>query len=109
LREQLDGYRVEFENRLRSFGVEVISAGLVDTVESGHAAGDFFAAQNVDLIFCSVTTFVLPVAQRAKAHIVLAGLQPTPGMDTSTATTRDQLAHDNGTSLPEIMYALRRA
>lgn len=114
LREQLNGYRIEFEDRLRSYGVEVISAGLVDTVESGRAAGDFFAARNVDLIFCSVTTyvqsaFVLPVAQRARAHLVLAGLQPTPGMDTATATTHDQLAHDNCTSLPEIMYALRRA
>ena len=114
LREQLDGYRIEFEDRLRNYGVEVISAGLVDTVESGRAAGDFFAARNVDLIFCSVTTyvqsaFVLPVAQRARAHLVLAGLQPTPGMDTATATTHDQLAHDNCTSLPEIMYALRRA
>jgi L-arabinose isomerase len=114
LREQLDGYRTEFENRLRGFGVEVVSAGLVDTVESGRAAGDFFAARNVDLIMCSVTTyvpsaFVLPVAQRAKTHMVLVGLQPTAGMDTATATTHDQLAHDNCTSLPEIMYALRRA
>jgi L-arabinose isomerase len=114
LREQLDGYRVEFEERLRGFGVEVISAGLVDDVDSGRRVGDFFAAQNLDLIFCSVTTyvqsaFVLPVAQRAKVHMVLAGLQPTPGMDTATATTHEQLAHDNATSLPEIMYAFRRA
>ena len=114
LREQLDGYRAEFEERLRGYGVEVISAGLVDSVDSGRKAGDFFAAQNVDLIFCSVTTyvpsaFVLPVGQRARAHMVLAGLQPTPGMDTATATTHDQLAHDNCTSLPEIMYAFRRA
>lgn len=114
LRERLDEYRRHFEERLAAMGVEVVSAGLVDTVESGRAAGECFAAQNVDLIFCHVTTyvqsaFVLPVAQRAKAHMVLAGLQPTPGMDTATATTFEQLAHDNCTSLPEIMYALKRA
>jgi L-arabinose isomerase len=114
LKERLDGYREEFEQRLRDLGVEVVSAGLVDTVESGRQAGDFFAAQNVDMIFCHVTTyvqsaFVLPVAQRARKHVVLAGLQPTPGMDTATATTFEQLAHDNCTSLPEIMYALKRA
>jgi L-arabinose isomerase len=114
LKEQLDDYRLEFEERLKEFGVEVVSAGLVDDVESGRHAGDFFAGQNVDLIFCSVTTyvqsaFVLPVAQRSKAHIVLAGLQPTPAMDIQKATTFDQLAHDNGTSLPEIMYAFRRS
>ena len=114
LREQLDAYRIEFEERLKEFGVEVVSAGLVDDVESGRRAGDFFASQNVDLMFCSVTTyvqsaFVLPVAQRGKAHVVLAGLQPSPAMDIKNATTFDQLAHDNGTSLPEIMYAFRRS
>ncbi len=114
LRERLDEYRREFEARLREFGVEVVSAGLVDNVESGRRAGEFFAAENVDLIFCDVTTyvqsaFVLPVAQRCRAHMVLAALQPTPGMDTSTATTFDQLLHDNCTSLPEIAYALKRA
>jgi L-arabinose isomerase len=113
LKEELDGYRVEFENRLREMGVEVISAGLVDTVDSGRKAGDYLASQNVDLIFCFVTTyvqsaFVVPVAQRGKAHMVLVGLQPTAGMDVKKVTTRLQLAHDNCTSLPEIMYALRR-
>lgn len=114
LKEELAGYREEFEIQLRAMGVEVVSAGLVDTVESGRKVGDFFASQNVDLIFCSVTTyvqsaFVLPVAQRSKAHMILVGLQPTAGMDVSTATTMTQLAHDNCTSLPEIMYAIRRA
>lgn len=114
LRERLDGYRAAFEERVRSFGASVVSPGLVDTVEAGRRAGDFFAAQNVDLIFCFVTTyvqsgFVLPVAQRGKAHMVLVGLQPTPGMDPVAATTCEQLAHDNCTSLPEIAYALKRA
>lgn len=114
LRERLDGYREEFEARLRSFGVDVVSAGLVDDVDSGRKAGEVLAAANLDLIFCTVTTyvqsaFVLPVAQRAKVHMVLAGLQPTAGMDTAKATTAEQLAHDNCTSLPEISYALRSA
>ena len=114
LRERLDSYREKFEKRLECFGVDVVSAGLVDTVESGRRAGDFFATQNVELVFCFVTTYVqsgfaLPVAQRSKTRMVLVGLQPTAGMDTSTATTYEQLAHDNCTSLPEIAYALKRA
>ena len=113
LKEELDGYREVFEQQLAATGVEVVSAGLVDTVDSGRAAGDFFAERNVDLIFCFVTTyvqsaFIVPVAQRGKAHMVLVGLQPTPGMDVTRVTTHLQLAHDNCTSLPEIMYALRR-
>ncbi|HZT33682.1 MAG TPA: L-fucose/L-arabinose isomerase family protein [Bryobacteraceae bacterium] len=115
LREQVEAYCSAFEDKLRALGgVEVVSAGLVDDVASGRRAGDFFVSQNVDLIFCDVTTyvqsaFVLPVAQRSKAPFVLVGLQPTPGMDPATATTFTQLLHDNCTSLPEIMYALRRA
>lgn len=114
LKERLDGYREEFEGRLREFGVDVVTAGLVDTVESGRRAGELFAARGVDLIFCFVSTyvqsaFVLPVAQRSKARLVLAGLQPTAGMDCAAANTFEQLAHDNCTSLPEIVYALRRA
>ena len=102
------------KNACSSFGVEVISAGMVDNVDSGRQAGDFLATQNVDLVICFVTTyvqsaFVLPVAQRSKAHMVLVGLQPTSGMDTATATTYEQLAHDNCTSMPEIAYALKRA
>lgn len=114
LRERLEGYRRQFEARLGRLGAEVVSAGLVDTVESGRRAGEFLAAQNVELLFCFVSTyvqsaFVLPVAQRAGRHMVLAGLQPTPGMDPARATTAEQLAHDNCTSLPEICYALKRA
>jgi L-arabinose isomerase len=114
LRERLEGYRQEFETRVSEFGVQVVSAGMVDTVESGRRAGEFLAAQNPDLIFCDVTTyvpsaFVLPVAQRAKANMVLVGLQPTEGMNVAGATTFEQLAHDNDTSLPELSYALRRA
>ena len=114
LRERLAGYREEFEERLRGMGAEIVSGGLVDDVASGRRAGDFFAAQHVDIIFCFVTTYVqsayvLPVAQRAKTHMVLIGLQPTPGMDTAHATTSEQLAHDNCTSLPEIMYGLKRS
>ena len=62
------------------------SGGLVDTVESGRLCGDLFAKANVDLIICFVTTyvqsaFVVPVAQRGNAHMILVGLQPTKGMD----------------------------
>src|ERR1035437_10086373 len=45
LKEQLEAYRVEFENRLREFDVEVISGGLVDDVDSGRRVGDFFCTR----------------------------------------------------------------
>jgi len=114
LRERLEGYREEFEAGLKRDGVEVVSAGLVDSASAARRAGELFASRQVELIFCDVTTYVpsatvLPVIQIAKAPVVVVGLQPTPGMNPASATTPDQLAHDNSTSMPEIVYALRRA
>ena len=114
LRDRLERYREDFEAGLKRLGVEVVSAGLVDSVSAARRAGELLAARQVDLVFGDVTTYVpsavvLPVMQIAKAPLVLVGLQPTPGMDTATATTVDQLEHDNSTSLPEIVYALGRA
>lgn len=113
LKEKLEELRIVFENRVITLDAEVISAGLVDSVESGRRAGDFFATQDVDLIFCDVTTyvqsaFVVPVAQRSKVPMILVGLQPSPGMDVSRVSMFDQLLHDNCTPMPEIAYALRR-
>ncbi|MBI4876081.1 MAG: L-fucose/L-arabinose isomerase family protein [Acidobacteria bacterium] len=112
LREQLEGYLREFEAWLGD--VEVVSAGMVDDVASGRRAGDLFAQRQADLVFCDVTTYipsasVLPVLQRAKAPVVLAGLQPSPGLNPATATMRDQLAHDNCTNLPELVFAAQRS
>ncbi len=113
-REEMDGYRREFEARLAKSGAEVVSAGLVDTVESGRRAGELLAAQRVDLVFCFMSTyvqsgFVLPVAQRCGTFMVLVGLQPTAGLNMSSATIYHQLVHDNSTALPETVYAMQRA
>jgi L-arabinose isomerase len=110
----MDGYRREFEERLTKLGAEVVSAGLVDTVESGRRAGEFFAERHVDLVLCFMSTyvqsaFVLPVAQRCGAFMALVGLQPTAGLNMSSATIYHQLLHDNCTSLPETVYAMQRA
>jgi len=112
LRDRLEEHRVTFEKKLAALDpdIEIVSGGLVDNVERGYEAGDFFAKENVDFLFCDVTTyvqssFVIPVPQRAKAPIILIGLQPTQGMDPEKATTWLQLEHDNSTSL---RIALRR-
>ncbi len=114
LEERLAGYHQRFVDRLKEFGVEVISPGLVDTVDKARQAAQLFKAEDVELIFCNVTTYVyssvvLPVAQAHPVPLVLVGLQPSSAMDYPRATTFEQLAHDNCTSLPEIGYALTRA
>lgn len=113
LRERLEEHRITFEERVKSFGVEIVSAGLVDTAERAYETGEFFARENVDMLFCDVTTYVqsnmvVPVAQRSNAPMILIGLQPTQGMEPEKATTFLELEHDNSTSLPEIACGCER-
>ena len=82
LKERIEGYQRRVEERVRELGGDVISAGLVDSEQAGREAGDRFAAAQVDLVVCHAVTYatsstVLPVAQAAKAPVLLLGLQPT--------------------------------
>ena len=82
LKERVEGYQRRVEERVAELGGDVISAGLVDSEQAGREAGDRFAAAQVDLVICHAVTYatsstVLPVAQAAKAPVLLLGLQPT--------------------------------
>ena len=79
LRERIERYRRRVEERVGELGGEVVSAGLVDTAEGAREAGDRFASAQVDLVLCHAVTYatssqVLPVAQAARAPVVLLGL-----------------------------------
>jgi len=87
-----------------------------DLCDSSHKAfevGDFFARQQLDLLFCYVATYApsanaVPVIQRASVPIVLLCLQPSSAMDYPNATTWIQLENDNSASLPEMSSAMIR-
>src|ERR671926_456938 len=57
LKERLEGYQREVEARVRGFGAEIVSAGLVDTPERAREAGDRFCREDVDLMLCYVGTY----------------------------------------------------
>ncbi len=114
LREELKAYLEDFESDLARLHADIVSAGMVDNVAAGKRAGECFARNRVDLVFCDVTTYVPPsavlqVMKRCNAPVVLVGLQPTPGLDPATATMHKQLANDNCTSMPELAFAARRS
>ena len=114
LRERLLSYQRYFEDRLGQQGVDVVSAGLVDTAEKAARSGDSFRRDGIDFLICYMSTYalsstVLPVVQRAGVPMVIVSLQPHAAMDYEHATTFMQLEHDNQTSLPEVCYALQRA
>lgn len=114
LKERLEGYQHYVETRLAELGSQVVSAGLVDNAPAAQAAGDLFARENVDLIFCYVGTYatssqVLPAVQRRKAPVVILNLQPNPAMDYLNADTAEMLAHCCACCVPEISNAFARS
>jgi L-arabinose isomerase len=114
LKERLEGYQRAVEDRVRGFGGEVASAGLVDTPEGARAAGQVFAGSDVDLILCYVATYatssqVLPGVQKARASVLVLNLQPSVALDYETADTGEWLANCSVCCVPEIANAFARA
>jgi len=114
LREELIGYGKEFEVMLSANEVEVVSGGFVDNVDKSFAAASYLKRQDIDFLFCFLSTYVTSSsAATAILNIgvptVLVALQPRKRLDYRNTTTYMQLANDNICSLPEIGGVLIRA
>jgi len=113
LRERLCGYQRRLEERLGRLA-DVVSAGLVDTVEAARAAGSLFRREEVDIVFCHVATYatssqVLPVVQQTGVPAVVLNLQPSAALDYPRVDTAEWLAHCSVCCVPEIANAFARA
>jgi L-arabinose isomerase len=114
LRDRLAGYQRGIEARLQELGVEVVSAGLVDTPQGAREAGDLLAGSQVDLLLLYTATYatssqVLSTVQAAKAPVVVLNLQPTSTLDYESMTTGEWLANCSACCVPEIAGAFTRA
>jgi len=114
LKDRLEGYQREVESRLVAFGVEVVSAGLVDTAPAAVAAGQRFAGAQLDLIICYVGTYatssqVLPAVQRANLPVLILHLQPSDALDYEHTDTGEWLANCSTCCVPEISNTFARA
>lgn len=112
LKERLTEYGQFLEQRMSQWG-EVFNFGLVDAEAEGRRAGEWFNAQNVDLIFCHSATYstsstVLPVHQICKAPAIVLNLQPTERINYDATTTGEWLAHCGACPVPEIANAFNR-
>src|SRR5258706_4992199 len=86
LKERLEGYLIEAQEKLSAIHPSVVNAGLVDTVDKAFQAGRLFKTADVDLLFLYVTTYalsstVLPIVQRAKVPVIILNLAPTAAID----------------------------
>jgi L-arabinose isomerase len=114
LKERLEGYQTQVENKIADMGAEVISAGLVDDAPDAREAGDLFTRENVDLIVCYVGTYstssqVLPAVQRRRAPVLILNLQPVPALDYLDVDTAEWLANCCACCVPEISNAFARS
>ncbi len=122
LRERLEGYTAEVANRLERPGVDIVNAGLIDTVEKAFRAGDDFRRAGIDILLIHVATYtlsatVLPVARRAKVPVLVLNLAPEAAIDyrkfnalpDRTAMTAEWLAYCQACGVPEIANVFRRA
>ena len=86
----------------------------MDSSDAARDAGEYFNAQNVDLIFTHSGTYflssdLLPVHQICSAPVVMLNLQPAPQMNYLKTSTGEWLAHCVGCPVPEAANAFERA
>ena len=118
LRERLEGYCETIRKQLG--GAEVVSAGLVDSVEKARDAAVLFRTQDVKLVFLYVSTYalsstVLPVVQGLP--VVVLNLQPAKAIDYTWFNalgdrgkmTGEWLAFCQACAVPEIASVFQRA
>lgn len=114
LKEELKGNAAIFEQMVKQENVDVVSGGFVDNVDQSFAAAVKLKSQDIDFLFCYLSTYVTSAsAVSAILNIdvptVLVALQPLRQLDYDHTTTYIQLANDNIVALPEIGGVLVRA
>src|SRR5918996_4829617 len=113
LRERLEGYHESVEERIGRWAT-VVPCGLIDTAPKAYVAGDRFAQERVDLIFCHTATYatssqVLPAVREAGVPVVVLNLQPRSSLDYANADTGEWLPHRSGLVRPGGSHRLRLA
>lgn len=113
LKERLERYQRHVEEQIGRWAM-VVSSGLVDTAQKAQAAGERFAEERVDVIFCYVGTYatssqVLPAVQEMKVPVVVLNLQPVAALDYENTDTGEWLANCSACCVPEISNAFGRS
>ena len=121
LLENLNGYQKRIREKIGSFGVEVIDAGMVDNSAKALDASVLLKSRDVEIVFLYISTYalssnVLPVAQKLKVPVVILNLQPVPQLDyekfnnlgDSGKMTGAWLEHCQACCVPEIASVFNR-
>jgi L-arabinose isomerase len=122
LLENLEKYQRQIKEKIESFNVTVVDAGMVDNPQKAREAADLLKAEDVEAVFLYISTYalsstVLPVAQKVKAPFVLLNMQPVPQLDYEKINALNDrgkmtgvwLEHCQACSVPEIAGVFNRA
>ena len=122
LLEKLRDYQEEIKNKIASFSVEVVDAGMVDSSGKAREAANFLKKEDVEIVFLYVSTYalsstVLPVIQKLKCPIIILNIQPVAAIDYEKfnnlgdrgVMTEEWLAHCQACSIPEIANVFNRS
>jgi len=121
LLDKLKKYQRQIKEKIESYGVEVVDAGMVDNPGKAIEAAGLLKSRDVEMIFLYISTYalsstVLPVARKVKVPIVLLNLQPVAQLDyerfnalgDSGKMTGLWLEHCQACSVPEIAGVFNR-
>ena len=122
LKDRLLHYHGQISSRIEGMGMEMVDAGMVDSVERANDTASLFRKEEVDLIVLFISTYalsstVLPVVQRTKVPVLILNLQPVAQMDYEKFNalgdrgrmTGVWLEHCQACSVPEIASVFNRA
>ncbi len=122
LKDRLIGYQNEIASKVKTFGVEMYDAGLVDNPQKAQEAAIYFRENRVEAILLYISTYalshtVLPVLQKIGVPLMVLNVQPVAAIDYEKFNamgdrgkmTGDWLAHCQACSMPEIANVCNRA
>lgn len=113
LKDRMLHYNRFIAEKLGELG-EVFNYGLVDHIDMAEAAGEYFQAHHVDIVFLHSATYftsdtVLPIHQICRAPVIVLNLQPAPQIDYDHTNTGEWLSQCGNCPVPEVSNAFNRA
>ena len=104
---------VRIATHVAELGADTVDFGIVSDVPQGAAAAKRIAADDIDMLFLLVSTYmtsgqILPLLRDLTMPIVVIALQPSTRMDHDTFGTGEWLAYAGSAGLPEMGVALER-
>ena len=122
LLSRLEYYQSLIREKMLSRDVQVVDAGMVDSVEKADRAARLLKKEDVEICFLFISTYalsstVLPVARQLGVPVILLNVQPVAAIDYEKLNamgdrgrmTGEWLAHCQACSLPEIAAVFNRA